>query len=88
MWLALNVGCAASWAAQWVASAIPAYESQDLGGIVRVRSWFAHTILRYAEQMFDLVGYRAGDVLLRTRTYVQLIMDLLVLLKGSTSRAR
>jgi len=58
--LALDVRGSASGTAQWIASAISAHECQDLGGVVSIRSGFAHTILRYAERLFDLVGCSAG----------------------------
>jgi hypothetical protein len=60
--LTLDICGAASGAAQGVTRAVSAYESENLGRVVCVRSGFTHTVLRYVEQLFDLVGCSAGDV--------------------------
>jgi len=72
---ALDIRSPARRAAKWIACAVSAHECQDLRGIVRIWTWFAHTILRDVEQLFDLVGCSAGDVLQGTSTYRQLRMD-------------
>ena len=63
----LDVCGSARGAAQRVASTISAYERENLSGIVCVWSWFAHTVLRYVERLFDLVGCNAGGVRLTRR---------------------